>query len=278
MVGFAPRSQRIIVTALHADCDEIPKRMVTQPSPAVSIITPAYNAERFLQATLNSVASQTFSDFEHIIVDDCSSDATARILADTSADPRVRVHRNPTNLGVAAARNAGLDLAQGSFICFLDADDRWLPTKLEQQVAFMHETGVDISYMEYLRTDLNGKPIGRVTPPASCDLSVLLKSNVIGNLTAMARKKAIGNVRFRRIGHEDYVFWLDVLKTSAPARRVPVREPVCLYRVAETSLSGNKLQAAHWQWKVYREVAGLDLSRSAWLFANYIARGILKRV
>ncbi len=252
--------------------------MASAPVPAVSIITPAYNAERYLQATIDSVARQTYEDFEHLIIDDCSNDGTALIISSASTDPRVRVHRNAKNLGVAATRNAGLELARGALICFLDADDCWMPTKLEQQVTFMLDTGVDISYMEYLRTDLNGKPMGRVTPPAKVDLNALLKSNVIGNLTAMARKSAIGTIRFRKIGHEDYVFWLDVLKTSPFARRVPTDEPVCLYRVVDNSLSGNKLQAAHWQWKVYREVAGLNILHSAWLFANYIARGILKRV
>ncbi len=123
---------------------------MSTPPPTVSIITPAYNAERFLQATIDSVSEQTFGDFEHIIVDDCSQDRTASIIAEASADRRVRGHRIEQNSGVAAARNAGLELARGALICFLDADDRWLPGKLEQQVRFMNETGVDISYMEYL--------------------------------------------------------------------------------------------------------------------------------
>ncbi len=94
----------------------------------------------------------------------------------------------------------------------------------------------------------------------------------------MARRTAIGTTRFRKIGHEDYVFWLDVLKTSAHALKVPGPEPLCLYRVLEHSLSGNKLRAAHWQWTVYREVAGLGVMRSAWFLGHYIARGVLKRV
>jgi teichuronic acid biosynthesis glycosyltransferase TuaG len=255
-----------------------PTHIVSDRSPVVSIITPAYNAERFLRETIASVSSQTFDDFEHIIVDDCSRDGTAGIIAGATVDPRIRAHRTERNSGVAAARNAGLELARGSLICFLDADDRWRPQKLERQVAFMGQTGVGFTYMDYLRTDLAGNSLGIVSAPPRVDLNGLLKSNVIGNLTAMATRAAIGTTRFRRIGHEDYVFWLDVLRGLGHARKVPSPEPACLYRVAGNSLSGNKLRAAAWQWNIYRDVAGLDVARSAWYLANYMARGILKRV
>jgi teichuronic acid biosynthesis glycosyltransferase TuaG len=252
---------------------------MTYSSPKVTIITPAYNAEHFLRETVGSVAAQTFVDFEHIIVDDCSTDATARIIAQACADPRVRGVRTERNGGVAAARNLGLESARGSLICFLDADDRWTPDKLERQVSFMCATGVGCSYMDYQRTDLAGKPLGIVAPPATIELSELLKSNFIGNLTAMATKAAIGGTRFRRIGHEDYVFWLEVVRRVGQARKVPTSQPpACLYRVTGTSLSANKLRAAAWQWNIYREVAGLDLVRSAWFFSNYVVKGVLKRV
>lgn len=247
-------------------------------SPVVSIITPAYNAARFLGETIASVAAQTFVDFEHIIIDDCSNDATAEIIAAASVDPRVKVHRNRRNCGVAATRNVGLEAARGAYVSFLDSDDRWLPEKLARQIAYMTTPGVSVSYMDYLRTDLTGKIIGRVTPPDSVDLNGLLKSNVIGNLSAMAARETIGATRFRKIGHEDYVFWLEVLRAGHLARKVPSADPLCLYRVVESSLSANKLRAASWQWQIYREVVGLGPARSAWFFANYVARGVLKRV
>ena len=93
----------------------------------------------------------------------------------------------------------------------------------------------------------------------------------------MASSKAVGSTRFRRIGHEDYVFWLDVLKNTPIARKVPSEEALCLYRVVDNSLSGNKLRAASWQWQIYRNVVGLGWAKSAWLFGNYLARGVLKR-
>jgi teichuronic acid biosynthesis glycosyltransferase TuaG len=246
--------------------------------PLVSIITPAYNAERFLPDTIASVSSQTFADFEHIIVDDCSIDSTAQIIADACVDPRVRAHRMERNGGVAAARNTGIELARGLLVCFLDSDDRWLPEKLEQQVAFMRQTGAGCTYMDYLRTDLNGRALGLVSPPLVAGTNDLLKSNVIGNLTAMASRDVIGKTRFKRIGHEDMVFWLEVVQSLGQAIKVPTSRPTCLYRVTTQSLSANKIRAAIWQWNIYRDVAGLNLARSAWFFSNYLVKGILKRV
>ena len=121
--------------------------MVINHPPLVSIITPAFNAERFLQATIDSVRAQTFIDYEHIIVNDGSRDSTAEIIANAASDSRIRALRHDENAGVSAARNAGLDHARGSLICFLDADDRWTSSKLALQVAFMLKTGVAISLL-----------------------------------------------------------------------------------------------------------------------------------
>jgi glycosyltransferase involved in cell wall biosynthesis len=101
----------------------------------VSVIIPCYNYGRFLAEAVASAASQTFGDIEIIIVDDGSTDNTPQVI-DSLDDPRIRARRVP-NGGVSAARNAGLDMARGEFIAFLDADDRWHPDKLKRQVALM---------------------------------------------------------------------------------------------------------------------------------------------
>lgn len=244
----------------------------------MSIITPAYRAERHLSETIDSVRIQTFADLEHIIVDDGSPDRTPEIIAAAAtADRRVRAARTARNGGVAAARNAGLELARGEFICFLDADDRWLPDKLDRQVSFMQEHNVDFSYMDYWRTSDVGDRLGIVRPPNHVDLAGLLRSNVVGNLTAMVRRSAVGDTRFLPIGHEDYAFWLLVIRRAGLAHRVPTDKPLCLYRTSASSLSSNKLRAAAWQWRIYRDVARLGITRSSWLFSNYLVRGLSKR-
>jgi glycosyltransferase involved in cell wall biosynthesis len=109
---------------------------ITQKSenPAVSVIIPAFNRAWCLGETLQSVLDQTFKNFEMIVVDDGSTDGTATLLRQF---PQVRVHRWEDNRGVSAARNQGIAMARGEWICFLDSDDRWLGTKLQVQVDWM---------------------------------------------------------------------------------------------------------------------------------------------
>lgn len=117
----------------------------------VSIITPAYNAVRTLSETIESVQAQTFTDWEMIIVDDCSSDGTTALASRYATDdPRIRVIRRAENGGVAAARNQALGAATGRYMAFLDADDLWLPEKLHLQLAFMHEHDATISCSAFL--------------------------------------------------------------------------------------------------------------------------------
>src|SRR6266851_7774264 len=116
-------------------------------TPLVSIVTPAFRAERFIGATIRSVRSQSFPRFEMLVVDDCSPDGTAGVVASMAAeDSRIVLLRHERNGGPAAARNTALASARGRYIAFLDGDDLWLPAKLERQLAFMTERGAAISF------------------------------------------------------------------------------------------------------------------------------------
>ena len=121
-------------------------------SPAVSVIIATHNYGRFLAEAIESVQRQTMDDVEIIVVDDGSTDETTAVLASVS-DPRLRVRRIPKS-GVSVARNAGLALARGRFVAFLDADDRWRPTKLERQVAMMEgEPSLGLIFTDLVRFD-----------------------------------------------------------------------------------------------------------------------------
>ena len=106
----------------------------------VSIIMPAYNCGRFIKESIDSVLAQTYTNWELLIVDDCSTDNTKAIVS-TYDDKRIRYMRNPQNMGAALTRNKALREAKGRYIAFLDADDMWLPEKLERQIAFMQDNG-----------------------------------------------------------------------------------------------------------------------------------------
>ena len=100
----------------------------------ISIITPAYNAEKFIGSTIESVLSQTYQNWEMLIVDDCSFDNTVKVVEEyCNMDSRIKLFRHTENLGVAAARNTALSKAQGEYVAFLDSDDMWVPQKLDKQ-------------------------------------------------------------------------------------------------------------------------------------------------
>ena len=121
----------------------------------VSIIMPSYNTAQYIGETIGSVLAQTYTNWELIIVDDCSTDHTEEVVQPFLVDKRIRFLKNPKNSGAAIARNYALREAQGKWIAFLDSDDIWFPEKLEKQIAFMQRNGYHFSYTDY-RICLNG--------------------------------------------------------------------------------------------------------------------------
>lgn len=243
----------------------------------VSVIMPAYNAESTLGVSMASVLEQDYRDLELVVIDDSSSDATWSLVeAAAASDSRVVPIQLSRNSGVAAARNAGLDAATGTHIAFLDSDDCWLPGKLTTQLADLRRTGALISYAAYRRVDERGRVLSVVRPPAQVNHRDMLKSNHIGNLTSLYHR-SIDGTRFRRVGHEDYVFWLEMVRRAGTAQRVPTNEPLAEYLVRASSLSADKRAAARWQWSILRNIVGLDPVRSTWYFAHYAANAVLKR-
>lgn len=250
---------------------------ITGGAGRVSVIMPAYNAARTLHASMSSVLHQSYRDIELVVVDDRSSDATwSRIQEAASADGRVVPLRQAANQGVAAARNAGIEAASGDYIAFLDSDDTWHPHKLASQVAYMRASSARICYAAYRRVDERGRMLSLVRPPKQIGYADMLRSNRIGNLTGIY-DRAIGDGHFRRIGHEDYVFWLQMVRKAGTAHRLPDPAPVADYLVRDGSLSADKLKAAGWQWRIYRDIEKLGRVRSGWCFLQYAGNAVLKR-
>ena len=263
--------------AVSAVVGDVAKVSALAGTAKVSVIMPAYNAAATLQASMDSVFAQTHADVELLVIDDCSKDASWGIVQSMAArEPRLVPIRMAQNGGVAAARNAGIEAATGTHIAFLDSDDRWLPDKLSQQLAHMRTTGTQISYTAYRRFDESDRELSIVRPPAEVSYADMLKSNRIGNLTGVY-DRTLGDGRFQRIGHEDYVFWLAMVRRAGIARRVLNPEPLAEYLVRSGSLSADKRKAAQWQWNIYRNVEGLGRARAAWYFAHYAAIAVGKR-
>lgn len=244
----------------------------------VSVVMPVYNADATLRRSIESVLAQTYARWELLAVDDCSSDGswnTLRACAD--ADPRVRPIRLARNGGVAGARNAALDAAAGRYVAFLDSDDRWHPRKLELQVACMRETGARVSYAPFDRVAEDDRVLSHVVPPAAVTHADMLKSNHIGNLTGMYLREAAPGARFLAIGHEDYAFWLEIVRRTGRAVRVASDGPLAWYLVRASSVSSNKLRAAAWQWRIYREIEQLGFASAVRYMAFYVWHALAKR-
>jgi glycosyltransferase involved in cell wall biosynthesis len=211
-------------------------------TPEISVIIPAYNASRTVGTAVDSVLAQSFVDFELLVIDDGSQDGTAEVVQ-ARDDPRVNCIRTE-NGGVSVARNRGLDLATGSYVAFLDADDVWEPTKLEQQHRAMSErpeVGLCFASTHHVDDDL--QPTGLHPAPQRSDYTeaLLLEGNIIAGSasSAMARTSLIDQAgRFdpRLSLCADWDMWLRV---SVLTRVLPLSEALVLYRSVPGTMSSN---------------------------------------
>tara|TARA_R110002020_G_scaffold410898_3_gene620602 strand:+ start:194 stop:973 length:780 start_codon:yes stop_codon:yes gene_type:complete len=237
----------------------------------VSIITPLYNSERFITQTITSVKSQTYTNWEMLIVDDCSTDNGYQIAADFAKDDeRIRLFRLTENSGAGIARNMGIENADGEFIAFLDSDDIWHPDKLNKQIDYMKKTGADVCFSSYGLLDEKGNALNKkVQALSKVDFNKLLKSNYIGNLTAVYRVSEIGKVYSPQIRkRQDWALWLKILKKGHVA--YGMMEVLADYRLRTDSLSSNKIQMLKHNYRVYVDFLGYSSSKSALLMLHFL--------
>jgi len=240
--------------------------------PLVSIVTPVYNAARWLPETLASVRAQTFTDWEHLLVDDGSTDDSAAMIALAAArDPRIRLLRTPQNSGPSAARNRALDAAQGRFIALLDADDLWLSEKLARSVEWMNAKGYAFIYHDYRYISHDGARSGcLVRAPETLNLYTLLTQRGVGCMSIVLDREQIGHFHFPvdcPYLHEDFCAWLGLVREGHIGHRLPA--DLGRYRLSPHSRSSDKLHAAHETWRIYRDLSGLPWSRAAHWWLHY---------
>ncbi|MCD8503278.1 MAG: glycosyltransferase [Bacillaceae bacterium] len=237
----------------------------------VSIITPAFNSARFIAEAIESVIAQTYSNWEMIIVDDCSTDQTVETVKKyVEKDSRIKLVQLANNSGPAVARNTAMKQAKGQYLAFLDSDDQWLPEKLGKQLTFMQDNDIAFSFTKYMSIDEVGEEVGSVEEiPEQTSYHQLLKGNMIGCLTVMLDVTKVGSIEMVNIRtRQDYVLWLQLAKRGF----VPygLQEVLAKYRVVENSVSSNKVKMAKQNWKVYREIEQLNLFKSSFYFAHYM--------
>jgi glycosyltransferase involved in cell wall biosynthesis len=224
---------------------------------------------------IESVLAQTYTNWEMIIVDDMSKDNTVEIIEKyMKINNNIKLVKLHKNCGHVFARNRATKKAKGEYIAFLDADDTWLPNKLEVQLQFMIEHNLAFTYSSYNIIDENSNYLSTFHTKSFIGYKELLKTNIIGCLTAIYSVKKIGKMYMENIGHEDYVLWLRILKKIKCT--MGICQPLANYRILNKSVSSNKFKAALWQWKIYREIENIGLFKSIYYFIFYVYYGIKK--
>lgn len=242
----------------------------------VSIIMPTYNCGRFIAESINSVIAQTYTNWELLIVDDCSTDNTKEVVA-AFKDPRIHYQCNERNSGAAVTRNTALRLAKGKYIAFLDSDDLWLPEKLEKQIQFMEKNGYSFTYHEYNEIDEESQPIGvhvggkrHVNPfdMYSCCwpgcLSVMYDADIVGLVQIPDIKK-----------NNDSAMWLQAIKK---ADCYLLQECLALYRRRKGSITPTSVwKKISWHYVLFHEGAQMNpIAATFWMCMNIIGNSYKK--
>lgn len=243
---------------------------------SVTIIMPSYNSENFIIESIESVLAQTYSNWELIIVDDCSPDDSNKIIAKyIDSDSRIKLIKLQKNSGPAIARNMAIETANGRYIAFLDSDDVWLPNKLEKQIKFMQDNDLAFTYSSYKLVGEDNEDLGLFITKDKISYFDMLKTCSVGCLTAIYDTEKIGKQYMPLIlKRQDYGLWLKILKLIGETRGI--LEPLATYRIRKNSVSSNKVKAAKYQWKIYREIEKLSFLKSLYYFAFYAYNGIIK--
>lgn len=242
----------------------------------VSILVPAWNAENYIAKAIDGVVSQTYHNWEMIIVDDCSPDHTSEIVdVYAKKDERIKLFKMPKNSGPAAARNKALEIACGRWIAMLDSDDIWLPQKLERQLAFHKSSNANITYTAFRRIDSSGEKLGRlISVPSMLKYNDLLGNTSIVTSTVLIDRFLSPQIYFKETYYDDFVCWLDLLRGGGIA--LGLQEDLTRYRIVNGSVSRNKWRSAKEVWKTYRNVEQLSYIKSMWYFCNYAINALQK--
>ncbi|MET7028792.1 glycosyltransferase family 2 protein [Sediminicola luteus] len=246
-------------------------------TPKVSIVTPTYNSEKYIEETIKSVLNQSYTNWEIIIIDDKSSDNTSEIVkAYQLKDTRIYFFQLQENSGSAIARNTGIERATGDFLTFLDADDIWMPNFIEVSINVSTKKKCPFVFSSYKRFDENLNPLLKdFIVPDKVTYTDILKSNPISCLTAFINIKQLGkkympNLRKR----QDFGLWLQYLKDIDFA--LGIKEPLAIYRIRKSSLSRNKRSLIKYQWLFYYKIEKLNFFYSVYYLVNWMVRGYFK--
>lgn len=243
----------------------------------VSIIMPSYNTANFINMTIESVLRQTYKNWELLIVDDCSTDNTDEVVAKYD-DKRIIYLKNIKNFGAAVSRNKALKNAKGKWIAFLDSDDLWYSSKLEEQIKFMEKNKYSFSYTNYREVDENGRENGvEVTGPKKITKRGMYHYCWPGCLTVMYDAEKVGKIQIADIKkNNDYAIWLKVIKKTNCYHYDKV---LAQYRIRSGSISNHGyLKLVKWHYKLFKEADDRNSIVSLFLTLQNLIFGCWKKM
>ena len=251
--------------------------METNKKLSVSIITPVYNAERFLLKTAESIINQTYKDWEWIVVDDCSKDNSWKLMQELAkSDGRIKIYKNEKNLKSGKTRNFAIKEAKGRYIAFLDADDIWTEDKLAIQIPFMYKNKYAFSYTSFGYLDEEGNIIkSPLKVNREIDYKHLLKRTEIGCLTAVYDAEMLG--KFYMSDHStkhDYALWLSILKAGNKAYGLD--EVLAYYRIVSTSATSKKHTLILKHINFLKETQGISTLKATYYTLFWMINGFVR--
>ncbi len=242
----------------------------------VSIVMPSYNTAQYISDSIKSIQAQTYSNWELIIVDDCSTDNSLEIIRGFN-DPRILLLQNEKNSGAAISRNIALREAKGKWIAFLDSDDTWVPEKLEKQIRFMESNNYAFTFTDY-RICLNGEWMPYInTGPMVVTKKKMYDYCYFSTITVMYEREKIGLIQIADLKkNNDYAMWLQAIEKSN-AYRLP--ECLSFYIKHEGSVSsGSKIKLVQWHYLLFREGLGKNPIAASFFTINNLVHGVWKKI
>jgi teichuronic acid biosynthesis glycosyltransferase TuaG len=247
-------------------------------NPLVSIVTPVYNSAPYLAAMIQSVVLQTYTNWEHILVDDGSKDNSVEIIKNLAAtEPRIKLLHLPGNQGSGPARNIAIEAAKGKYIAFLDSDDIWHPEKLEKHVTFMQIHDAAFSHTSYGFIDEDGRIIRQTfhVSKEPVTFRMALQRTEISCLTAMYDVEKVGKMYMPDIRRkQDYALWLNILRKGF--KSIPLDVELAWYRQRRGSATSNKFSLIHKHYIFLRKVMKLKRIYAFKYTALWIKNGLRK--
>ena len=228
----------------------------------VSIIIPYFKKKKYIGDTINSILNQTYNNFEIIIIyDDPEKKDLDYIEKLSHSDSRIKLIINEKNLGAGISRNIGIDQSKGTFLAFIDADDIWERTKLEEQVNFMQGKNINFCHTSYKIINEEKQFLSLRRARNFFTMKDLIKSCDIGLSTVILKKEILGSNKFADLKtKEDFVLWLKLI--SSNVKIYGLDKELVLWRKTNNSLSSSLFQKIIDGYKVYKVYMKYNMIKS----------------